>query len=193
VAKPRDFEVTFAGAGSKPVHAKGRFIRIFDTPVDDVYFTLDGGQELKRGAGQQIADSDPTGFTRLDVRSAVAQTVRFTVSDVPQDDSRSNVSVAVTATVAGATALDALPLIAIAAGSSQELAAGNPDRVELRVALASDSPSHVWLGVSGSGDEEGGLLEPGVVDYIATTAAVFAYNPHPTDTVYVSVLDMEAP
>jgi hypothetical protein len=193
VAKPRDYTLTFPGAGVLPLQAKGRYIRILDTPVDDLYFTLDGGQELQRGAGQQIADSDPTGFTRLDVRSAVAQTVRFTVSDVPQDDSRSNVALSVTANVTGATALDALPLVAVPALSAQEIAAGNPDRVELRVALASDSPSHLWLGVSGSGDEEGGLLEPGIVDYIATTAAVFAYNPHPTDTVYVSVLDMESP
>ncbi len=32
-----------------------------------------------------------------------------------------------------------------------------------------------------------------MIDYIATTAALYAHNPHATDSVFVSVLELEAP
>lgn len=193
MAKPRDFSITFAGAGTREFQARGRFLRVLATPTAAVFISLDGGQELERGAGQEIADADPAGFTRISVRSTVAQTIRFVVSEVSQADSRTEVAVTATATVLGGSVLDAPSMVEVTAGDTVEIVAGNPDRVELRVALGSSEPGPVWLGPAGVGDEEGGLLEPGVVDYIATTAAVFAHNPHATDSVFVSVLELESP
>lgn len=193
MGKPRDYEMTFAGAGEREIHATGKYVRVLDTPSADVFFSLDAGSELQRGAGQQIADSDPAGFTRVRVRTPVAQTVRFTVADVPQDDSRSNVALTVSATVAGATAVQAPPVVTVPPLASMPLVAANPDRIELRLALSAAAASHVWLGPLGVADEEGGLLEPGMIDYQATDAALYAYNPHATLSVDVSVMELERP
>lgn len=192
--KPQDYEIVFSGAGSRELKVTGRYVRILEAPVDVVYIKLDGrGKELKRSAGAEIADGDAKGFQKVVVRSAVAQTVRLAVASVPQQDNSQNVNVSASATIQPGTVLNASALVEVPALSSVQLIAGNPDRTELRVALASTEAGHVWLGPSGVGDEEGGLLEPGMVDYLATTAAVHAYNPHPTDSVWVSVLESEAP
>lgn len=193
MAKTRDYTVTFAGAGEQKVPCKGKYVRVLETPVADAYFKLDGGQTLQRGAGQEIADDDPKGFTAVTVRSTVAQTVRFSVSELPQADNRSNVAVSATATVQGATIVTAVPRVEVLPLTSVQLVAGDPDRIEVRLCLASDEPGPVWIGESGVANEEGGLLEPGMVDYPATTAAIYAYNPHATLSVFVSVLDMTAP
>jgi hypothetical protein len=193
MAKPQDFTIVFAGAGSQEVHARGKFLRVLAAPVADIFLKLDSSKEMQRGEGAEVADSDPKGFTKVTVRSAVAQTVRFSVSELPQADNRQTVTVNASATVQGATVITADPLVEVGAGLTVQLAAGDPDRIELRLALASDEPGPVWIGPAGVGDEEGGLLEPGMVDYPATTAAVFAHNPHATLSVFVSVLDMTAP
>lgn len=192
MSKPRDYSMTFSGPGEREIHARGRYVRILETPSADVFFSLDGGSELKRGAGQQIADSDPDGFSRVRVRSTVAQTVLFTVSDTPQDDARSNVALSVSANVAGSTAVVPLATVTVPAGGKVKLADANPDRVELRIAIRSDQPGEVYLGDSTMTAGEGGVLEPGMVDYMATTAEVWAYN-QGVAAVDVTVLDMESP
>ncbi len=191
MARPRDHELVFAGAGTMFVSQKGRHVRVLEAPTAAVFIGLDDNAEVKVAGGQGVNDLD--GFKKLAVRSAVAQTVRLRVSETLQEDNAVNVAVNATATVQGGTVVNAPALVEVPPLTSELLIAGNADRIELRVALASDEASHVWLGPLGVADEEGGLLEPGVVDYIATTAAVYAYNPHATQSVWVSVLELEAP
>jgi hypothetical protein len=191
MARPRDHVLTFAGAGVMYVSQKGRHVRVLEAPTAAVFIEVEDAAEVKVAAGQGINDQD--GFKKLTVRSTVAQTVRLRVSETLQEDNSTNVQVNATATVQGATVITAVPLVEVPALSTVQLAAGDPDRVELRVALASDEPGPVWLGPAGVGADEGGLLEPGMIDYPATTAAVFAHNPHATLSVWVSVLDMTAP
>ncbi len=80
------------------------------------------------------------------MRSAVAQTVRLRVSDTLQQDNATNVAVSATATVQGGTVVNAPALIEVTAGNTILLAAGNPDRIELRLAIRSSEPGPVWLG-----------------------------------------------
>jgi hypothetical protein len=191
MGKPQDHTIVFAGAGEREIQDRGKYLRVLDAPTADIFLQFDGSGEIERGAGAQISDSD--GFKKVRIRSTVAQTVRVSISDQPQDDNRQEVNVNATATVLGATVITPVPLVEVGAGLTVQLAAGDPDRIELRLALASDEPGPVWIGPAGVGDEEGGLLEPGMVDYPATTAAVFAHNPHATLSVFVSVLDLTAP
>lgn len=194
MSKPREHLLTYTGAGQRDIQAAGRFVRLMEcTGNSDVFVSLDGSSEIQMRPGQQIQDSDPKGYTRLTVRSAIAQTVRLITSDASTDDTGQSVSVNVSATVAGSSALTAPAVVSVPALTTVQIAAANPARVELRVALKSDAASHVWLGPLGVGDEEGGLLEPGTIDYLGSTAAVYAHNPHATDAVNVSVLDMESP
>lgn len=191
MARPRDHVLVFTGAGVRYVEQRGRHVRVLEAPTDAVYIEIEDAAELKVAAGQGVNDLD--GFKRLAVRSAVAQTVRLRVSDTVQEDNAINVQVSASATVQGGTVVNAPALIEVTAGNTILLAAGNPDRIELRLAIASDEPGPVWLGPAAVAANQGGLLEPGMIDYIATTAALHAHNPHPTDSVFVSVLELEAP
>jgi hypothetical protein len=190
VSKPREHLFTFAGAGEREFQVQGKYLRIMSAPVGDVFVKLDSSSEIQLGAGQQLPDDD--GFKRVNIRTLVAQTVRFITSDSRIDDDRANVALSVSATVEGGTAVQAPPVVEVAAGTTVKIADSNADRIELRVALKSDSASHVWLGPAGVDDEEGGLLEPGTIDYIALVGELYAHNPGAT-SVFVSVLDIESP
>lgn len=192
MSEPRDFSLTFGGAGQREVKAVGRHLRVLDTPSAEVFISIDAGSELQRGAGQAI--NVPDGFSRFTVRSTVAQTVLVTVSDVPQDDSRSNVALSVSATVAGSTAATKKPVVSVPALGVLLLVAANPKRQSVRLAIAADAAGPVWYSDSATqGANEGGLLEPGMIDYPASLSALYAYNPHATLAVDVSVLDVETP
>lgn len=189
---PRDFSLTFGGAGEREIKAAGRYLRVLATPTADVFISIDGGSELQRGAGQQV--HVPAGFTRFSVRSAVAQTVRVSTSETSQDDARSNVALSVSATVAGSTAATKKPVVSVPALGVLLLVAANPKRQSVRLAIAADAAGPVWYSDSATqGANEGGLLEPGMIDYPASLSALYAYNPHATLAVDVSVLDMETP
>lgn len=189
---PRDYSLTFAGAGEREWQATGRYVRVLATPSAPAFIRIDGGSELERGAGQGI--NVPEGFSRISVRTAVAQTVVISISDAPQDDNRTVVDLAVSATVAGATAATKVAAVTIAAGATEQLCPANADRQEVRIGIASDQPGGVWFSDDpGQGADEGGFLDAGTVDYPATTAALYAHNPHPTDDVVVNVLDLESP
>lgn len=191
---PRDSYLTFGGPGTQEVQYVGRHIRIRETPTGSVFVSWDGTSgEFERSAGEQInlAPGDRP-FERVRIRSAVAQTVVVTFADTPQDDQRTSLAVNVSATVAGATAITQLPVVTVPAGNKAKLADANGNRVELRVAVASDQAGPVWLGNSAIVAAEGGILEPGMIDYPASTAELWAYNPGAVD-VDVSVLDLESP
>ncbi len=187
---PRDHRITFTGPGEQEVQLSGRYLRVLSAPSGNVFLQLDSSAELERGAGQGIDFGRAVG--RLRVRSAVAQTVLISFSDEPQDDARSNVALSVSATVSGSTAATPKAAVTVPAGNKVKLADANADRVELRLAIASSEPGPVFLGDSTIVAGEGGLLEPGMVDYLATTAEVWAFNAGAAD-VEVSVLDLEDP
>lgn len=189
---PRDYALTFAGAGEREVKATGKYLRVLATPSADVFVSVDGGSELQRAAGQGM--HMPEGFSRVTIRTAVAQTVRISISDAAQDDTRNNVALTVGATVAGSSAATKAGAVVVPAMDSIILCAANADRQEVRLGIASGQPGGVWFSDSvAQGDEEGGFLDVGMVDYVATLSALYAYNPHPTEDVVVNVLDMETP
>ncbi len=189
---PRDYALTFAGAGEREIRATGKYLRVMETPSADVFVGVDGGSELQRAAGQGM--HIPEGFSRVVIRTAVAQTVRVSISDAAQDDTRNNVALTVGATVAGSTAATKAAAVSVPALSNVLLCAANPDRQEVRLGIASGQPGGVWFSdAAGQADAEGGFLDVGMVDYVATLSALYAYNPHATLAVVVNVLDMETP
>lgn len=178
MARLRDYSITFAGAGEREFQAEGRYIRILETPAGDVFFTIDGSGEYKRGAGQQIAAVD--GFRRIRVRSTVAQTVLFTVADEPQDDNRSNVALSVNATVAPGAILDNGGDVSVPGTSAADVMAGDPDTLSVTVtSLETNDPSApLRVGTAGVGATSGHPLWPGDSITMATNATVRVYNPH---------------
>lgn len=174
--EPRDFSLTFGGAGQREVKATGRHLRVLDTPSAEVFISIDAGSELQRGAGQAI--NVPDGFSRFMVRSTVAQTVRVTVSDVPQDDARSNVALNVSASVAPGDDLDNGGDVSVPATSSAQVIAASATRLAVIITNPEGNAAPVRVGKSGVGAASGIPLEPGDSVTLATTAAVHVYNTH---------------
>jgi hypothetical protein len=190
MAAPIDYSHTFTGPGEIEIQARGKYVRVLDAPSGSVGVKLDSDSEVLRDPGQEVPRLE--GFQRVRLSSQVAQTVRVSVSDVPQADGRQNVGLTVSATVAGATAITPLAVVTVPAGNKAKIADANADRIELRIGIASDQPGAVYIGDSTVVAGTGGILEPGMVDYPATTAEVWAYNPGASD-VDVTVVDLESP
>ena len=81
------------------------------------------------------------------------------------------------------------PKVTIAAGQTALLCAANAARKEVRIALPSDAAGFINMGKLGVLADQGGLLEPGMVDYIATEGALYAHNPN-ADSVDVWVMEI---
>ncbi len=173
-----DYEITFAGAGQQPIslHRGSRFIRILEAD-SDVYIKVGSRSEIKRTVGQQIdLGVENDGATQAVIRSAIAQTVTLVVSTNRQDDDRANINATINTAIEPGNDNQHLPKVTVGAGVSLQIAAANANRKSLRVAMASDEVGPVSLGKAGIIADQGGLLEPGMVDYIDTAGVLYARN-----------------
>jgi hypothetical protein len=175
MSSPRDYYLTFSGAATREIRARGRFLRVLEAPAAAVFLAFDGSTELERRAGQGVNYGGT--FNRFTVRSTVAQTVLVCVSDDRQDDDQESVSVSVSATVTPGNTLSAGGDVSIPALSSQQLAAADADRLALIVANPVNNTDPVRVGGSGVNASSGIELQPGDSITIASTAAVYGYNP----------------
>ena len=181
---PRDFSLSFGGAGIQEIRAVGRFIRILEAPTSNIWVEVDAGSELKRVAGQDVDNGAP--FSRFRIRSAVAQTILLTVSDTRQADDQESVSVSVSATVAPGNTLPTGGDVSIPALSSATVLAADATRLAGIVHNLSDQA--LRIGGAGVGAATGVPLDPGEKIAIASTAIIAAYNPHATVAKSVAVL-----
>lgn len=178
-----DHDFTFAAAGVQEFQSIGRYIRVREA-TSGVYLTIDGHTEILRNKGEQIDTGRET--NRVRVRSLVAQSVSISSAMFPQSDNRNSVSLTVSATVEAGNDNQHLAKVTIPAVSSAQIAASNVNRKALRVSLLSYAVGYVLLGKSGIAAAQGGSLEEGMVDYIETTGALWAYNPQSSSVdVYV--------
>lgn len=175
MSSPRDYYLTFTGAGIQEIKARGRFLRVLSAPSAPVFLAFDGSTELERRAGQGVNYGGA--FNRIAVRSTVAQTVLVCVSDERQDDDQEEVSVSVAATVAPGNTLGAGGDVSIPATSSNVLSASDATRLALIVANPPGNTDPVRVGGAGVNASSGIELQPGDSITLATTAAVHAYNP----------------
>lgn len=175
MGSPRDYQLTFGGAGSQEVRAQGRFVRVLSAPSGAVWIALDGGSELERRDGQGINYGGS--FRRLAVRSAVAQTVLLCVSDDRQDDDRESASISVTANIAAGVNLVSTADVAIGAGASAVVVAANAARLSVTVKNLNANTASIRVGESGSvGAARGHEIGPGESITLSTTSAVSAFN-----------------
>lgn len=176
MGSPRDYALTFAGAGIQEIKARGRFIRILEAPSSNVWVEVDGGSELKRVAGQDVDFGGD--FNRFRIRSAVAQTVLLTVSDTRQADDQESVSVSVSATVTPGNTLNNDAEVSVPAVSTATVKAAAATTLAVNVYNPVGNTREVRVGTTGVGATTGRTLEPGDDITLATEAAVAVYNPH---------------
>lgn len=182
MSAPRQYTLTFGGAGSQEIKAQGLSCVILSVSSADVYLTIDSGSELKKGAGQGVnLGAGATPFNRFTVRSTVAQTVLVEVADVPQPDNQEAVAVSVTANVAAGNDLDNGGDVSVPATSSAVLLAADAGyRLAALIRNPSSNTETIRIGKTGVGAASGYPLEPGDAVAIAYDGAIYAYNPGAT-------------
>jgi hypothetical protein len=189
-AVPRDYVLTFAGAGEQVIHARGRHLRVLEAATAPVYVQIDGSGELYRRAGQGINVSAP--FSKFTVRSTVAQSVRVCVSEERQDDDSESVAVSVTATVAPGDTLETVADVSIGAAASAVIVGADATRRVVIIKNLSSNTDAIRIGEAGGvGAARGHELEPGESIALATTSAVSAYNTKAGGAQSVSVVSIK--
>ncbi len=176
MGKPREYVLTFSGAGSQPVQAMGKHLRITEAPSAAVFVTLDDGTEIKRAAGQGLNLSEGFGNGRIAIRSTVAQAVRFVVADEEQPDNAANVSVSVAATVSPGNTVETVADVSIPATSAGIVFAGDPDTRAVIVTSLETNADVIRVGEGAVGATRGHPLYPGDSVTLAANAEVRAYN-----------------
>lgn len=172
---PRDFSLTFAGAGERLIRAAGRHVRVQSCDTTGVYIRVENGSELFRNAGDGINVSG--GFTYISIRVTVACTVYLILSDDRQDQDSQTVTVNVNATVAASSTMANPGDVSIAATTSAQVAAASASQLAVTIQAAVANTATLRVGAAGVGAASGLELAPGDVVTFATKAAVHAYNP----------------
>lgn len=178
--------LTLAAGIPQKIGVSGDYFHVLTAPVTDLLARFDDSRQMPayEGVGVRVY------YESVELESATGQTIVVLVGFGSVFDGRATANLNVNATQEPANSLDDLAAVTVGAGATVQIAAANINRKELRVAIASDEPGGVWLGAAGVGANEGGWIEPGMVDYVATESAVYARNPGASDVV-VSVLDLE--
>lgn len=178
-------EETFSGAGERRLQVRGRHVLI-TAATDNVYVSFDDQSFLKRGKKSNINPGYE--FTVVTIKSLVAQTVEFTVSDEKQDEGRDDVAVTTTASITPGNTFEGVADVALVAVTATQIIAADATRLGVIIKNPSSNTASVRIGASGSvGAAQGVELEPGESMPVATTAAVYGYSV-PGESVSVSVV-----
>ena len=160
------------------------------TATSPVYIQFNDGSIITRTQG---VGGTTEQFTKVTLYSEVAQDVVMSLGKGSVFDSRSNISgVNIQTSIEVANVNKSKPLLAVAPGTTVLVSAADATRKELRIGVKSDNLDGIFFGdnTTTSGNE-GAWIEVGGVEYITTEGAVHAYNPHPTETITLNVLEVK--
>lgn len=179
----RVYEIAL-GAGGVLTTPGGRFFKLITAANDvDVEFFSDGGEPLAKFEGVKAGlkvdiqkfyqGADPlVGFGKVQITSAAAQTVACIVSRQPIDYDNVAVTVDVNAASANPTTGD---VSLLAAATTLIKAAGT--RKAILITNLSANAQIIRIGDSNAGVARGIELSPGMTAELATSGAVYGYNP----------------
>lgn len=188
MTRPIEYTLTFSGAGEQEIQARGRYLLINDAG-GDVWVSINHGSELLRGKKSNIAAGEE--ITNFRIRSAIAQTVRVTLSEVMQGEGRDDVSVTASATIAPANQITSTTDKSIPATTADTILAGNVNRLAVTIKSLSSNTDTIRIGDSGGvGANSGHPLEPGESITLACTDLISGYNTGAA-AQSVSILEME--
>lgn len=181
----RAYPLTLSAGVERKLNVEGDYFHVLEA-ADPVQLSFDEDKylTLARGVGGSFS------YESIRFLSDTSQTITIVLGFGTFADYRASVNATVNTTIAPANLNSELPEVTVPAGNSAKLADANADRKELRVAIKSSEPGGVYLGSATVADNTGGWLEPGMVDYVATEAEVWAFNPG-ASAVIISALDLE--
>lgn len=171
----RDYSFSVSAGSSHTIDVEGNFLHLVDV-TDPITIILDDTHRFERSVPGTIK-LDRGGFEKIEVESATTQSVQVTAGfgHSQSDTDTSIASLSVSEDVPNTVT----PLAAVSVGASATvlLAAADANRKALRVSVKSSEADGVYIGnISAGAATPGGWLEKGGTDYIATSAAVYAYN-----------------
>ena len=161
-----------AGVGI-PFGIPGDYFHVVTAPVNDLQVRFDDGplESVYQGLGFRKY------YSRFELYSATGQTVLVRGGFGSVTDGRSTATVNVTANVSPGNTLKNGGDVACGATATTQLLAADTDRLYAIIKNPSTNSVTVRIGTNTVGAANGIPLEPGETLPLATTAAVYAYNP----------------
>lgn len=164
---------TLAAGVPKSWPINGDYFHVLTAPVDDLIVRFDSGEPVPVFKG--------LGFRRyyrdVQLESATGQAVVVLVGFGTVADARASANVDVTANVQPGNTLNNGGDVSCAAGAATQLLAADADRLYALIKNVSSNTVTVRIGNATVAAATGCPLEPGETLPIATTAAIYAWNP----------------
>ncbi len=190
----RDYTYIMTAGETISRNVGGNYFHVLEA-VGKINIKFDDGVYISRERGQ----GGSRDYERVDILSPIDQTISLALGYGVEFDGRQNSSTAGT----GGAAIDvivvnnnfirggALRTVSPAAGAVL-LAAADGDRRQIRISVRSNNADGIYIGesdMSTATGTYGGFIESGGVDYIDTTAAIYALNDGGSDVI-VNVLEI---
>lgn len=174
--------VTLAAGIPKRFDYDGDYFHVLTAPVDDL--------EVRFDDGEPVPARESVGFRRyyrsIELSSATGQAVLCFVGFGSVSDGRASANVSTTVNISPGNTLNDGGDVVCPAVTATQLLAADPDRLYALLKNGSANTITVRIGTADVGAADGTPLEPGETLPLATTAAIYAYNPHATDDVTIS-------
>jgi len=166
-------KITLAAGVSQEFGLSGDYFHVLTAPVNDLYASFDDGVGVPVFQG--------VGFRRyyesVRLSSATGQTITVLVGFGSVQDGRSTANVNVTANITPGATLSDGGDVACGATATTQLLAADVNRLYANITNPSTNTVTVRVGTATVGAANGTPLEPGQTLPMATTAAIYAYNP----------------
>lgn len=167
------YRVTLTAGIEKSFDVDGDFFHVLTAPVADLNVRFDDGAPTPvfEGVGMRAY------FKRFTLISATGQAVIVYAGFGHVTDGRASANVNVTASVEPGNTIDDGGDVACGANAATQLLAADADRLYATISNPSSNSITLRIGTSGVDGTKGTPLEPGMSLPIATTAAIYAFNP----------------
>jgi len=155
------------------IEIDGDYFHVFKAPVNDLTVAFDDGEAeaVEQGIGFRRY------FRAITLSSATGQAVKVYAGYGSVGDGRSTANVNVTANITPGANLSDGGDVSCAATSTTQLLAADVNRLYANITNVSSNTVTVRVGTATVGAATGTPLEPGSTLPMATTAAIYAYNP----------------
>ena len=185
-------EETLPGSGKIKRAVSGRYLTIKSADAE----LIDSGVGIESvHVGQAETYDLGANFTNkeIHIQNASTGSNAFKMEVTQQELRKANenqLTVNTSATVEIANRTTPKAAVSVAAGATVAIVPANTSRKAVRVSIPSAEAGGLWLGNAAVVVDNGGFLEEGVTDYIATEDVIWAHNPN-ASAVKINMLELE--
>lgn len=180
--------LTLAAGVPRAFDIAGDWYHVQVAPVADLVTRFDDGEPVLLEQGMGVRRY----YQRVELESATGQTVRVLVGFGSVVDGRASVTgLTLNTQIAPGNTVDNGGDVEVASETAEELLAADATRLYALVKNPSTNAITVRIGNATVDATSGVPLEPGETLPLATTAAIYAYNPDPDDPVTISASSVQ--